>query len=159
MLLKALIDGSLPKLLFNDIKIFKFFCQDLFPDIPAPEMSHKFKVREIVEQQFEKANFCVQEENVQNVLNIIAAMPMRHGIMVTGAIMAGKTTSLKIVVDALHSLHRMEVQQKTALFKTQKAKTLGIKYETDENGDVHAADRDPVLDSKLRVKMDEVQLI
>ena len=34
ILLKALADGSLPKLLFNDIKIFKFFCQDLFPEIP-----------------------------------------------------------------------------------------------------------------------------
>ena len=64
ILLKALVDGSLPKLLFNDIKIFKFFCQDVFPEIPSPEMSNKFRVKEVVEQQFDKQNLCVQEENV-----------------------------------------------------------------------------------------------
>ena len=53
-------------------------------------------------------------------------MPMRHGIMLTGAPITGKTTSIRMVVDALQALHKNEMQQKTALFKTQKAKTLGI---------------------------------
>lgn len=49
LLLKAIIDGSLPKLLFTDIKIFQHICQDIFPEIEAPELTTKFRLKEVIE--------------------------------------------------------------------------------------------------------------
>ena len=40
-----------------------------------------------------------------------------------------------------------------------KAKTLGIKTEIDEKGEVHAADYDPIQENKLRIKSEETHMI
>lgn len=54
LLYKAVTDGSLPKLLFIDIKIFRHICYDIFHDIfydvPEPEVSSKRQIKEVVEQ-------------------------------------------------------------------------------------------------------------
>ena len=73
----------------------------MFPEVKAPEITNKYMVREVVEKQFIKADLYFNEETVQNVLNIIQAMPVRHGIMITGPIRSGKTTAIRTVVQAL----------------------------------------------------------
>ena len=49
LLLKAIIDGSLPKLLFIDIKIFQNICEDIFPEIPNPHLTNRYKLKEVIE--------------------------------------------------------------------------------------------------------------
>ena len=54
--MKAIIDGSLPKLLFTDIMIFQHICQDVFSEIESPALTNRFKVAEAVELQMEKSD-------------------------------------------------------------------------------------------------------
>jgi len=103
--MKALIDGTVPKLLFTDIKIFQLMCEDIFHEVPPPELSTKFQVRKIVEKQLAKSNLCVQEEIVQNVLNLIQATKTRHGLLVTGPTMSGKSTAVRTMVKTLQVLN------------------------------------------------------
>ena len=105
LLLKAVIDSSLPKLKFNDIKIFQHICNDVFLEISAPELSNKHKVREVVENTMIGANMSVTDDIVYNVLNLHQAMLSRHGIMCIGPSMSGKTTAIKTLTKSLQTLH------------------------------------------------------
>lgn len=126
LLLKAVIDGSLPKLLFSDIKIFQFICEDIFPEIETPQLSNRHRVRQIIEEQLEKSRLSSMDHIVQNIINIHMAMTNRHGIMCIGDPMSGKTTAVKVLVATLKALHADEVQSKTNLFMQKKAQMMDI---------------------------------
>ena len=68
-MLKAIIDGTMPRLLFIDIEIFRHVTQDIFPDVAAPELSNKYKVKEVIEENIDKLNLCGIPQIIQNVLN------------------------------------------------------------------------------------------
>lgn len=121
LLLKAIIDGSLPKLLFIDIKIFQHICEDIFPDVPAPQLSNKYKMKETIEQDLIKNDLCVHDDLVQNVLSINSAMQSRHGIMCIGPPISGKTTAIRTLITALQKLHDEEHSLKARLFQQKKA--------------------------------------
>ena len=84
LLLKAIIDGSLPKLLFKDIKIFQHICMDMFPEIETPQLANRHKVKEMIELQFEKNKMSFNDEIVQTTINLQQTMQCRHGIMCIG---------------------------------------------------------------------------
>ena len=48
----------MPRLLFIDIEIFRHVTQDIFPDVAAPELSNKYKVKEVIEENIDKLNLC-----------------------------------------------------------------------------------------------------
>ena len=64
LLMKAIIDGSLPKLLFTDIMIFQHICQDVFSEIESPALTNRLKVAEAVELQMEKSDLVGFDEMV-----------------------------------------------------------------------------------------------
>ena len=68
--------------------------------------------------------------------------------------MAGKTTAIKLLVQALQALHAEELQTKSNLFMQKKAQMLGMATEV-EDGQVFPASRDPVDEARLKPKPEE----
>ena len=89
--MKSILDRNLPKLVESDIKILKNICLYVFPDIPSPEIENTNELRSMIEVRLEAKNFHMSDESIQNVLNINAAVNSRHGIMVVGQPISGKT--------------------------------------------------------------------
>ena len=64
---------------------------------------------------------------IQNIINVNDALHSRHGLMIVGKPMAGKTTSVKMLLDALNRLHVKEWEEKYTVFMRRKGRRLGIK--------------------------------
>ena len=78
--------------------------------------------------------------------------------MCIGPPMSGKTTAIKILTQSLQHLHRDEYKEMALLFQRKKAAAQDINI-TVEDGVVKPVIADPVLDTKIQIKPEEVQLI
>ena len=104
-------------------------------------------------------------------MNINDAMCSRHGLMVVGKPLAGKTTSIRALIDSLNKLHYTEWEQKYTLFMRRKGRRLGIKtkivkekcqwpgMENQLVDEVVSAEPDPLIETKLRINAEESQLL
>jgi type IV secretory pathway ATPase VirB11/archaellum biosynthesis ATPase len=54
------------------------------------------------------------EEYIQNVLNLYCAINRRHGVMVIGQPVTGKTTIIKLLLEVINEINAIEL--KTHLF-------------------------------------------
>ena len=54
------------------------------------------------------------EEYIQNVLNLYSAINRRHGVMVIGQPVTGKTTIIKLLLEVINEINAIEL--KTHLF-------------------------------------------
>ena len=114
IVLKAIIDKNLPKLLFKDISILTNIVTDVFPNIPMGQIvNNKNKVLEVIDQRLHKRDLYRGNDFIQNIYNIFEAVHSRHGVMIVGQPTSGKTTSIRILQDVLTTLHQKEYQQKS----------------------------------------------
>ena len=126
IILKAVMDKNLPKLVFRDISILQNIVSDVFPNIPVPALVNKNAVCEMIDSRLARRNLFRGSDFVQNIHNIYEALLSRHGIMVVGQPVSGKTTSLRILQDTLNALHVKESGQRTIAFQRLKAQRMGI---------------------------------
>ena len=68
----------------------------------------------------------MSDETIQNILNVNAAINSRHGVMVVGTPISGKTASIKTFVEVLDKLHRREFGERYISFMLRKASNLGV---------------------------------
>ena len=54
IVLKAIVDKNLPKLIFRDINILQNIVSDVFPNIPMSQLIHKNQVMDTIEQRLER---------------------------------------------------------------------------------------------------------
>ena len=130
IVLKAIIDKNLPKLLFKDVSILHNIVSDVFPNIPNPSMRTKNNVIEMIDERLDKWNFYRGDDFIQNIYFIYEALESRHGIMVVGQPTTGKSTSISILEDVMRQLQLREFQQKRNHFLRTKAQKLGIPVKT-----------------------------
>ena len=88
---------------------------------------------------------CTSEEIIQNILNINQATQSRHGIMCIGPPMSGKTTAIKLLVEALKVIHVEEFRKKSNLFLKKKAEMLEISTCISE-GVIMSNSHDPIIE-------------
>ena len=171
LVLKAILDKNMPKLLAVDVPILQNIVQDVFPDIAAPEISFTDALHDAITTEMEAKQMHMSHDLVQNVIHLNEAIQSRHGVMIVGPPMAGKTTSVRTLMDALNRLHGREWEEKYTLFLRRKGRRLGIKtkvvreksqwpgMENQYIDEVVCAEPDPMLDAKLRLSGEELQLL
>ena len=67
-----------------------------------------------------------EPEYVTTVLNLDETIKSRHGVMVIGETMVGKSCALKLIHDTYNALHREEIEKKFEDFAMRKALALGM---------------------------------
>ncbi|KAG7353523.1 dynein family protein [Nitzschia inconspicua] len=103
----ALIVGAcnniLPKLIAQDILVFKEILEEVFPGSAISSMEDEILRAEMVKICEEKG-LVADEGFIQKILQLKQVIEMRHGIMVVGKSGVGKSVALKVLMESMHNV-------------------------------------------------------
>ena len=111
IVLKAIRDMNLPKLVFEDVALFDNLFMDLFPEIEEPEIDND-ALQIAIEQTMIEKGLQLDENIVVKCLQLNECKNTRHGNMLIGSTMSGKTVCWQILAEALNRLHKEEKEEK-----------------------------------------------
>lgn len=91
MVLKAICDCNLPKFTQEDTSLFNGIISDLFP-INKLDSTGYDNLLSALESSFTLNNLTSTDEMRKKVIQLYDTVRVRHGLMLVGATMGGKTT-------------------------------------------------------------------
>ncbi|GJQ73710.1 DNAH3 [Trypoxylus dichotomus] len=112
LVLRAIIDVNLPKFLYQDIPLFEGIISDLFPGIEVPKFDRDELIRFLIDELVKK-NLQPTPWFVGKAMQIYEMILVRHGLMIVGGHMGGKTSAYENLAEALGKLS----QEKQAKLK------------------------------------------
>lgn len=101
--LRAIIDVNLPKLVDQDIVIFKEICTQIFPLIHITEFEECLFTKRI-ETILEKNRLRQTPYVIEKIKQIYYLLGIRNGVIIVGDSMSGKTTAWKTLAETLKDL-------------------------------------------------------
>jgi dynein heavy chain len=110
VMIKALRDMNLPKFIAEDVILFDNLFIDLFPGCEEPEADTDELQIEIENAMIAKGLY-LNEATIVKVMQLYEYKKTRHGNMLVGLSMSGKTTAWEILNDALNVLHKKELEK------------------------------------------------
>ncbi|XP_025152566.1 dynein heavy chain 3, axonemal [Harpegnathos saltator] len=103
LVLRAIVDVNLPKFLAQDIYLFTGIYTDLFPGVDLPQPDRDDLV-DLVKTNLEKRNLQATPWYMEKIVQIYEMILVRHGLMLVGAALAGKTQAYQALADSLGDL-------------------------------------------------------
>ena len=101
--LRSINDVNLPKFTVNDLPLFNGICADLFPGLKIPESDYGPLVPAIC-QTCVRRGLQATDEFVLKVVQLYETVVVRHGLMVVGETMAGKTKVIHNLAETITDL-------------------------------------------------------
>ena len=103
LVLRAIVDVNVPKFLAQDLPLFEGIYTDLFPgvDLPNPDRD---ELLDLVKVQLEKRNLQATPWYLGKIIQIYEMILVRHGLMIVGEPLSGKTQAYQALADALTDL-------------------------------------------------------
>ncbi|XP_078090943.1 dynein axonemal heavy chain 3-like [Mustelus asterias] len=128
--LRSITDVNRPKFLSHDIPLFDSIISDLFPGVVLPTRHHgnlEICIREIIH------GFNLQPSPwfIEKIIQIYEMMLVRHGFMLVGSPLGGKTCALKVLAGVLELLEvrgLMDEHRVQYIIINPKAITMGQLY-------------------------------
>lgn len=132
LVFRAIIDVNAPKFLAQDIPLFEGIYSDLFPgtELPKPERD---ELEKYLRTELEFHNLQSTPWYIEKVMQIYEMIQVRHGLMIVGEPMGGKTCAYQRLADACTQL-AIDAKAKMKEYRTlysimnPKAITLGQLY-------------------------------
>ncbi|CAH8492971.1 unnamed protein product, partial [Dicrocoelium dendriticum] len=103
LLLKAINDVNLPKFLSQDIPLFEGIISDLFPGVSLPKGDYD-QFLNVMKQRLEKRELQAVPWYTDKILQIYEMILVRHGLMIVGDPLSGKTQAYQTLADTLTQL-------------------------------------------------------
>ncbi|XP_071616680.1 dynein axonemal heavy chain 3 [Heliangelus exortis] len=130
LLLRALLDINLAKFLSQDVPLFQGIISDLFPGVVLPAPDYDLFVQALTEN-IKKMTLQPVPWFIEKIIQVYEMMLVRHGFMIVGEPLSGKTCSYKVLAAALGDLYAAKSMDEFAVeYKVinPKAVTMGQLY-------------------------------
>lgn len=103
LVLRAIVDVNLPKFLAQDLPLFEGIYSDLFPGVKLPNPDRDELVN-LVKVHLERKNLQATPWYLGKIIQIYEMILVRHGLMIVGETLSGKTQAYQALADALTDL-------------------------------------------------------
>ena len=107
LLIRAMRNSNLPKFLRDDTVLFNALIRDLYPNIDIPDKVNT-EIRDAVEETLKTSQLQPIPLFITKVLQLHDTMVVRHGVMLVGRTLTGKTTCMSTLQNALGSLSKKQ---------------------------------------------------
>lgn len=128
LILQAIIDVNLPKFLAQDIPLFNGIYTDLFPDTSLPE-PHREELIELIRIVLKKRNLQATSWYMEKIIQIYEMLLVRHGLMIVGRTLSGKTQAYQVLAEALGELagkRRATMREFSTIYKIINPKAITL---------------------------------
>lgn len=105
LMLRSIIDVNLAKFLAHDVPLFRGITSDLFPGVVLPPPDYD-ALRVSLLKSFDKFKLTATEYAMEKIFQVYEMMLVRHGFMIVGDPLSGKSSAWKLLADAFEDLEK-----------------------------------------------------
>ncbi|XP_053376707.1 dynein axonemal heavy chain 3-like [Mercenaria mercenaria] len=130
LVLRSINDVNLPKFLSHDIPLFEGIISDLFPGVELPKPDYDALESALI-KHIESRNLQAVPYFTEKIIQIYDMILVRHGLMIVGDPLAGKSSSFMVLADSLADLHKQGLMEENGVWYriiNPKAVTMGQLY-------------------------------
>ncbi|XP_061086442.1 dynein axonemal heavy chain 3 [Conger conger] len=130
LLLRALMDVNMAKFLAQDVPLFQGIISDLFPGVVLPKPDYDLLLQAL-EENIAKLKLQPVPWFIGKIIQVYEMMLVRHGFMIVGDPLGGKTCAYKALAGALGDIFHAKTMEEYAVdFRiiNPKAITMGQLY-------------------------------